>query len=109
MDNTDASKEHWPQVGTGLWTRWWGYLIRWLVFGVVVGLFQPVQEDPAHYWELKAIQAALGVLFGVVAAVVFTVVENKFNTPRVKWKTWGLVMLTWLVVKACFVTAIAMS
>ena len=34
---------HWPPVGTGLWTRWWGYLVRWLVFGLVVHLFQPVK------------------------------------------------------------------
>lgn len=109
MDNSDASKEHWPQVGTGLWTRWWGYLVRWLVFGVTVSLFQPVQEAPERFWELKAIQAALGVLFGLVAAAIFTVAENKFNTPRVAWKTWLLVVATWLVVKAGFVTVLALG
>lgn len=109
MQHTNPSHEHWPTVGTGLWTRWWGYLARWLVFGVVVALFQPVLDDAEPLWKLKAMQAALGLLFGLVAAVVFTVAENKLNAARVTWKTWTLVVLTWLVVKVCFVTAIALS
>lgn len=99
---------HWPPVGTGLWTRWWGYLVRWLVFGLVIHIFLPVPEGDGYFWAQKLDQALLGLVFGLVCAVVFTVVENKLNTPRVKWKTWGLVIATWLFVKTAFVSGIAL-
>ncbi|QDL55662.1 hypothetical protein [Rhodoferax aquaticus] len=104
--NSDAA--HWPPVGTGLWTRWWGYLVRWLVFGVVVALFQPVDETADPLWQHKAQQGALGLLFGFFAAVVFTASENTFNQARTPWKTWLLIVLTWLLVKTAFVTTIAL-
>jgi hypothetical protein len=55
---------HWPPVGTGLWTRWWGYLVRWLVFGLVVHLFQPVDSELDLYWIQKLDQALIGLAFG---------------------------------------------
>jgi hypothetical protein len=109
MDTHNSSGEHWPPVGTGIWTRWWGYLSRWLMFGVVVTVFQPVPGDYDSLWRQKALQALLGLLFGFVAAVVFTVAENTLNTPRVKWKTWLIVFATWVVVKTVFVTVVALS
>lgn len=109
MDTTNPNNKHWPKVGSGIWARWWGYLTRWLMFGVVVNVFQPVEDDIDHFWRQKAFQTAFGLLFGLVGAVVFTIGENKFNTPRVKWKTWLIVLATWMVVKTVFVTAIALS
>jgi len=97
---------HWPPVGTGLWTRWWGYLVRWLVFGLVVHLFQPVDSDLDLYWMQKLDQALIGLAFGLAGAVVFTLAENKFNTPRVQWKSWLIVLVTWLFVKTVFVSVI---
>nr|WP_315848160.1 hypothetical protein [uncultured Rhodoferax sp.] len=108
MDKSDISSPPWPQVGAGLWTRWWGYLARWLVFGIVVGLFQPVDDGVGELWQRMSLRLALGASFGVVAAILFTMAENIFNTVRVWWKTWLLVLLTWAVVKALFVTAIAL-
>jgi hypothetical protein len=108
MHRTNPNNEHWPQVGSGIWTRWWGYLARWLVFGVVVGVFQPVVDDLQPFWREKAFQALLGLLFGFVGAVIFTVAENRLNTPRARWKSWLIVLATWLVVKTIFVTAIAL-
>lgn len=107
MDSTNPNCDHWPPVGSGIWTRWWGYLTRWLLFGVVVNIFQRV-EDSDHFWHQQAIQLGLGLLFGLAGAVVFTIAENKFNTPRVNWKTWLIVFATWVVVKTAFVTAIAL-
>jgi len=78
-----------------------------MVFGLVISIFQPVVDDLAHFWQQKATQALVGLLFGFVCAVLFTVAENKFNTPRVKWKTWAIVVATWLTVKVFFVTAMA--
>jgi hypothetical protein len=108
MKTSDQNDEHWPPVGAGLWTRWWGYLARWLVFGVVVNVFQPVGDELAPLWPQKGLQVALGLLFGLAGAVVFTLAENRFNTPRVRWKTWAIVLLTWLTVKTIFVTVISL-
>ena len=108
MDPSNPNFEHWPSVGSGIWTRWWGYLTRWLTFGVVVNVFQRI-EDNDHFWRQQAIQVGFGLLFGLVCAVVFTIAENKLNTPRVNWKTWLIVFATWVVVKTVFVTAIALS
>ena len=99
---------HWPEVGHGVWTRWWGYLVRWLAFGLVVHLFQPVAEDGGVRWLEKLQQALMGLGFGFVCAVVFTVADNKFNVARQSWKTWTLIVLTWLLVKVVFVSALAL-
>jgi len=98
---------HWPPVGSGLWTRWWGYLVRWLVFGLVIHLFQPVDNAGSPYWAQKLDQALMGLSFGLAGAVVFTVAENRFNTPRVRWKSWAIVLATWLFVKTLFVSVLA--
>lgn len=109
MDTSNSNNQQWPKIGAGVWTRWWGYLARWLVFGVVVSVFQPVADDLGNFWSQKASQGLVGLLFGFACAVVFTVCENKLNTPRVKWKTWLIVGATWFVVKAVFVTVIALN
>jgi hypothetical protein len=109
METSTPTEEHWPKVGSGIWTRWWGYLSRWLMFGVVVTVFQPVVGEYDTLWRQKLLQALLGLLFGFVAAVVFTIAENTLNTPRVKWKTWSLVLATWGLVKTVFVTVVALS
>lgn len=108
MDKSELSPPPWPQVGSGLWTRWWGYLVRWLVFGVVVSVFQPVEDGLDGLWQRLSVRLALGIAFGLVAATVFTLAENTLNTARIRWKTWLLVLLTWATVKALFVTAIAL-
>lgn len=99
---------HWPAVGSGRWTRWWGYLFRWLLFGLAVHLFVPVADGSQPWWQSKLLQAAIGLLFGLACAVVFTLSENTFNTPRVRWKSWALVLGSWLLVKVVFVSTIAL-
>ena len=44
-----------------------------MLFGEIVQLFQPVVDDPEHFWELKFYQALTGLLFGLICALVFTV------------------------------------
>lgn len=108
MHSTTPHDAHWPPVGSGRWTRWWGYLARWLIFGLAVHVFAPVADGPEPWWQLKLVQAAIGLLFGLAAAVVFTLAENALNTPRVRWKSWALVVATWLLVKVVFVSAMAL-
>jgi hypothetical protein len=104
MKTLPSATEHWPPVGTGIWMRWWGYLVRWLVFGLVVHVFQPVSSNPKFFWLEKLDQILIGLSFGLAGAVVFTVAENTFNTPRVNWKSWLIVLGSWLTVKVAFVS-----
>ena len=95
---------HWP---TGVWRNWWRYCARWLAFGVVVEIFQPVSQNSSGFWLAKLSQLLTGLLFGIICAVLFTVAENKLNAKRVRWRSWLLVFATWLIVKGCFVTVLA--
>ena len=70
-------------------------------------MFQPIVDDLDHYWLQKLYQALFGLLFGAVCGVVFTLAENTFNEPRVKWKSWSIVIATWLAVKLVFVSVMA--
>lgn len=99
---------HWSTGPVGRWYHWRRYLVRWLLFGLVVSVFQPLADDVSPVWLHKIYQALLGLTFGAICAVVFTLAENRFNTPRVRWKSWLIVLGTWLVVKVCFVSTIAM-
>jgi hypothetical protein len=67
----------------------------------------PVDDGPEPWWQQKLVQAAIGLLFGLAAAVLFTLAENALNTPRVRWKSWALVLATWLAVKVVFVSTFA--
>lgn len=107
MQPSVPDKAHWSNTDAGLWNRWRGYTARWLIFGGVLGLFQPVVADNDQHWEQRLYQGLFGLLFGAVCAVVFTLSENRFNTPRVKWKSWLLVAATWLAVKVAFVSTMA--
>lgn len=95
-----------PTVNHGMWWRWRGYAVRWLLFSEIVQLFQPT-PDTDLYWQYKLDQALLGLAFGAVCALVFTAAENTFNAARNSAKTWLLVALTWIAVKVVFVSAMS--
>jgi hypothetical protein len=109
MQSTTPTKAHWASARSGIWARWRGYTVRWLLFAEIVQLFQPIPADLDTYWQEKLYQALSGLLFGSVCAIVFTLTENTLNTPRVKWKSWLIVAGTWLAVKLVFVSVIAMA
>ncbi|MDD2926964.1 hypothetical protein [Rhodoferax sp.] len=98
-------KTHQPT--TGPWYRWRGYTVRWVLFGLVVHVFQPIEDDVEPLWLYKLDQALTGLLFGAVCSLVFTWTENRFNTPRVQWKSWLIVAGTWLCVKTAFISTLA--
>jgi hypothetical protein len=109
MPNTANYSTSTATSSPGLWYRWRGYTVRWLLFGLVVSLFQPIDDNLGHLWEQRLNQALSGLVFGVVSAVVFTLAENSFNVPRVKWKSWFFVFVTWLSVKVIIVSAMALT
>lgn len=82
-------------------------MARWLIFGVVVEVYQPVIGPSGHFWQEKLQQTGVGLLFGALCALVFTLAENTFNVPRVQWKSCFLALATWLLVKVSFVSAMA--
>jgi hypothetical protein len=92
----------------GRWTRWWGYLFRWLVFGLVVNVLQPVADPQGNFWQQKLVQATIGVAFGFTCAVIFTLCENTFNTPRMAWKSWAILLASWVAGKVIFATGFAL-
>ncbi len=108
MQPTLPIKPHWSNDPQGPWYRWRGYTVRWLLFGLIVSVFQPANGENNPLWLQKLDQALMGLSFGSVCALVFTFSENRFNTPRVAWKSWLIVLGTWLVVKVLFVSAIAL-
>ncbi len=83
--------------------------MRWLLFGLAISVFQPVTDHGDQLWLYKLDQALAGLSFGGVCAVVFTLAENKLNTPRRKWKSWLIVLATWLCVKVAFVSLVALA
>ena len=95
-------------VGSGVWTRWRGYLARWLLFGLLIHVFWPVPDSTQAWWQGKLSLAVLGLLFGLACALLFTLAENGWNTRHQRWKTWALVLATWLLVKVVFVSALAL-
>ena len=107
MQPSIPTKAHWASPDASHWYRWRGYTVRWLIFGGTVGMFQPIVADLDHFWLQKLYQGLFGLLFGAVCAVVFTLAENTFNALRAKWKSWLLVIATWLLVKLVFVSAMA--
>lgn len=109
MMPSPPTKANWSAAPPGTWYRWRGYTVRWLLFGLTVSVFQPVLDNLDQLWQQKVNQALAGLLFGAACAAVFTPAENVFNTPRVKWKTWVLVVATWLMVKVIFVSTMALS
>lgn len=101
------TKAHWSSPKASHWYRWRGYTVRWLLFGVIVGLFQPIIDDADQYWLQKLYQGLFGLFFGAVCGIVFTLAENTLNVLRVKWKSWLIVVATWLLVKLVFVSVMA--
>ena len=95
-----------PSTIGNLWWRWRGYAVRWLLFCLIVQLFQPVPAGDG-YWQFKFEQALLGLAFGAACALVFTAVENTFNVARSSARTWLFVALTWIAVKVLFVSAMS--
>ena len=109
MQPSAPTKSSWSATRGGLWYRWRGYTVRWLLFGVIVQLYQPIPGDGNHYWLQKLTQCLLGLLFGSGCAIVFTLAENKLNRLRMTWKSWVLVVATWLLVKVLFVSLLAVT
>ena len=104
MQLSTKNRTHWPLAGAGLWKEWQSYAARWLVFGAVVEMFQPVVNDIDEFWLQKLYQAVFGLCYGAACAVTFTLAQNTLNSTRKKWRTWAIVFASWMTVKLVFLT-----
>lgn len=86
----------------GLWKLWRVYLVRWIIFAAVAGLAQPVVDHIDQFWEQKLYQVLGTLPFGLACAVVFTLVQNTLNIQRARWKSWGILLTTWMGMKFVF-------
>jgi hypothetical protein len=109
MHPTLQAKPHWASHDSIHWYRWRGYTVRWVLFGCLTGLFQPIVDDLDHYWLQRLYQVLFGLIFGAICAVVFTLAENTLNTPRVNWKSWAIMIATWFSVKLILVSTMALT
>lgn len=103
MQLSTKNRTHWPLAGAGLWNQWQSYGARWLVFGVVVELFQPIVDDVDQFWLQKLHQAVFGLFYGAACAVTFTLAQNSLNVSRRKWRSWAIAFAAWMGMKLLFV------
>jgi len=90
------------QEDKGPWKLWRVYLVRWLIFGAIAGVLQPVYESMELFWVQKLIQMFGGLLFGFSCAIVFTLGQNILNVQRARWKSWTVLLTTWMGMKFVF-------
>jgi len=85
-----------------VWFKDFGYYTIWFViWGALFSFLQPVfpeQMVGTTFWGAKVVQALIGAGFGVVCALVFTVLQNGINSARRKWLSWVLAIATWSVI-----------
>jgi len=86
----------------GLWKLWRVYLTRWLAFAALAGFSQPVTNHMDQFWEQRGYQVLDALPFGLTCAVVFTLAQNTLNIQRTRWKSWLILLSTWMGVKFGF-------
>lgn len=99
-----------PPVGPiGPLFRFMTYLWRWLFFGAIAGFATPVISPAAdgtmpdgYFSHVKLQQIGFGLIFGLVCAIVFTLLQNTLNKQRNRGASWAILVGTWLGVKFAF-------
>jgi hypothetical protein len=77
------------------------YAICFVIWGTVFSFLQFVTSEQlagTNFWAVKVQQAILGGGFGVICAMLFTVIQNGINRARTKLLSWILAIITWLAV-----------
>jgi hypothetical protein len=98
-DDVVANSVQEVPVEITLLSDWKKYYFRWIVFGFVGGGLQPVLHNLDEFWTVKLMQCIGGLPYGLLCAVVFTLVQNKFNGNRDKKKTWIFIFSVWMSMK----------
>lgn len=92
-----------------LFFRFITYMWRWLLFGAIGGLVTPVVGPSAdgsmpdgYFGQVKMLQIGFGIFFGLICAIVFTLLQNTLNKSRKRGISWAILIFTWLAVKFAF-------
>ncbi len=76
------------------------YMVRWLAFGAVTGLFTPVISHHAategFLWGMKFEHFIWGLLFGAACGYAFTLFQNRFNAKRDRKVTFSIAAALWM-------------
>ncbi len=95
------------KLGGVMKTDFLKYLWRWVLFGGIAGLIgKPVTDPNVVFWAEKTFMVIQGVIFGLACAVVFTLLQNKFNATRQRGRSYLFVFLTWMGMKLVFLGVI---
>jgi hypothetical protein len=96
-------------VTTKQWLRNFGYYTTWfVVWGALFSFLQPVTPEQmagTTFWAVKIQQAVLGAGFGVICAIVFSILQNSINGQRRKWLSWVLAIGTWISINLLLAVA----
>lgn len=92
----------------GLFHQTGTYAAWWLLFSLVAATLQPVivtnGESYEHLKRLQMLTALpIAITFGIVCALVFTLLQNLWNKGRKKSTSWMYVFLVWLGMKFAFI------
>jgi len=99
--NEAAAKKQWFK-DFGYYTIWfvvWGALFSFLQFVTTE------QMAATTFWAVKIQQAILGAGFGVICAIIFTILQNGINAQRRKPLSWVLAIGTWIFINLLLAVA----
>ena len=75
------------------------YALRWTIIVGVLSALNPVYDIPTDasglFWQIKLQQLLMGLGWGFLAALVFTLAQNGLNTQRRKPVSWMLAIGIW--------------
>lgn len=92
-----------PSTGQGFFKDFGRYAGLWLIFGVLGVVLRPDFRGSDPNFTAETLQnIPSGLLFGLVAAVIFTLAQNTSNRARSRGATWGIALAVWLGVKLLF-------
>src|SRR5438309_10103170 len=94
MDATESPRKPWFKDSGH-------YVIWFVIWGALFSFLQFVPSEQiagTTFWAVKVQQALLGAGFGVVCAIVFTILQNGVNAARRKWLSWVLAIGTWVTI-----------
>lgn len=102
MENTEVNTNK-------RWFKYFGYYTTWFVLWSVLFSFThlvtPEQTAGTTFWAVKIQQAIFGAGFGVICAIVFSVLQNGINAQRQKWLSWILAIGTWISIQLLLAVA----
>ena len=82
-----------------IFTDWKKYYFRWIVFGFIGGGLQPVYDNLDNFAVIKLWQCISGLPFGILCAITFTLIQNRFNKNRNKKTTYIFIFCVWMAIK----------